>query len=207
VGKKALVAVSGLLLWIWVTLHVAGNLTLFSGPAVADGYAASLHRVPAWLWTARIGLAVAALVHVAGIAALARAGRRARPRHDASATRGVSGVPARSMRIGGVLLLAFVGYHVLHLTFGVAHPHFRPGHVYDNVVVGLRSGWVAMLYVVAAALVGLHLFHGLWAAARSLGLRPDMAAARRRPTVLVVSVSIALGFASIPIAVLTGWLR
>ena len=206
-GTKALVAVSGLLLWVWVTLHVAGNLTMFSGPAVADRYAASLHRAPGWLWAARVGLAAAALVHVAGIASLARASRRARTRHDVSAARGVSALPARSMRIGGVLLLAFVGYHLFHLTFGVAHPHFRPGHVYDNVVVGLRPGWIAGVYVIAAVLVGVHLFHGLWAATRSLGLRPETAAARRRPAVLVVSMAIALGFASIPIAVLTGWLR
>ena len=207
VGRKALVAVSGLLLWIWVTLHVAGNLTMFSGPAVADAYAASLQRAPALLWMARVGLAAALAVHVAGIASLARASRRARPRHAARAARGMSALPARSMRVGGVLLLAFVVYHLLHLTFGVAHPHFRPGHVYDNVVVGLRSTWIAMIYVIAAALVGAHLFHGLWAATRSLGVRPDTAAARRRPAVLFVSAGIALGFASIPLAVLTGWLR
>ena len=206
-GTKAVVAVSGLLLWVWVTLHVAGNLTIFSGPAVADSYAAALQRAPGWLWAARVGLAAAALAHVAGIAALMRASRRARPRHDVAAARGVSALPARSMRIGGVLLLAFVGYHLLHLTFGVVHPHFRPGRVYDNVVVGLRPGWIAGVYVIAAVLVGVHLFHGLWAATRSLGLRPETAAARRRPAVLVVSTAIALGFASIPIAVLTGWLR
>jgi succinate dehydrogenase / fumarate reductase, cytochrome b subunit len=207
VGTKALVAVSGLLLWVWVALHVAGNLTLFSGPVVADAYAASLQRSPARLWAARVGLAAAALVHVAGIAALARTSRRARPRRDMSPARGPAALSARSMRIGGVLLLAFVGYHLLHLTFGVGHPHFRPGRVYDNVIVGLRPGWIATVYVIAAALVGVHLFHGLWAVTRSLGLRPETAATRRRPAVLFVSTAIALGFASVPIAVLTGWLR
>jgi succinate dehydrogenase / fumarate reductase cytochrome b subunit len=207
VGRKALVAVSGLVLWIWVVLHVAGNLTIFSGPAAADGYAAALQRTPAWLWAARSGLALAAAVHIAGVAALARAGRAARPRHETHAARSVDALAARSMRIGGALLLAFIGYHVLHLTFGVFHPHFLRGHVYDNVVFGLRSGWVAAIYLGAAVLVGLHLFHGLWAASRSLGVRPGVAATRRRPAVAVVSVAVALGFASVPLAVLAGWVR
>jgi succinate dehydrogenase / fumarate reductase cytochrome b subunit len=111
------------------------------------------------------------------------------------------------MRVGGALLLAFVGYHLLHLTFGVWHPRFLPGRVYDNVVLGLRPAWVACVYVAAAALLGLHLFHGLWAAARSLGVRPEVAAGRRRPAVTVLSAAVAVGFASVPIAVLAGWLR
>ena len=71
------------------------------------------------------------------------------------------------MRVGGVLLIVFVAYHVLHLTFGVLHPHFLPGRVYDNVVAGLQPTGVAAVYVAAAALLGLHLFHGLWAAVDS----------------------------------------
>lgn len=207
VGRKALVAVSGLLLWIWVVLHVVGNLTMFSGAATADGYAASLQRTPAWLWAARGGLAAAAVVHVAGVASLARASRMARPRHEAHAARRAATLAAHSMRVGGVLLLAFVGYHLLHLTFGVLHPAFLPGRVYDNVVRGLRPAGVAAVYLAAAALLGLHLFHGLWAAARSLGVRPEVAAGRRRPAVAVLSAAVALGFASVPIAVLVGWLR
>ena len=207
VGQKALVAVSGLLLWIWVVLHVLGNLTLFSGATTADGYAAALQRAPAWLWVARGGLAAAAVVHVGGVVSLARASRVARPRHEAHATRRASTLAARSMRVGGALLLAFVGYHLLHLTFGVWHPGFLPGRVYDNVVLGLRPAWVACVYVAAAALLGLHLFHGLWAAARSLGVRPEVAAGRRRPAVTVLSAAVAVGFASVPIAVLAGWLR
>jgi succinate dehydrogenase / fumarate reductase, cytochrome b subunit len=109
--------------------------------------------------------------------------------------------------VGGVLLLAFVAYHVLHLTLGLAHPGFHPGHVYDNVVVGLRPAWVTAVYIGAAALVGLHLFHGLRAAVVSLGLCLAAAPARRRPLVVLVSVAIALGFASVPLGVLAGWLR
>jgi succinate dehydrogenase / fumarate reductase cytochrome b subunit len=207
VVRKALVAVSGLALWAWVVLHVAGNLTLFSGPAAADGYAAALRRAPAALWAARVGLATALVVHVAGVASLARVGRAARPRHEPRRPRDTSAIAARGMRIGGALLLAFVVYHLLHLTVGVLHPHFEPGRVYDNVVVGLRPPRIAAIYVGAAVLLGLHLLHGLWAAGRSLGIRPDTAGRRRRPVTAVLSVAIAAGFASVPIAVLVGWLR
>ena len=111
------------------------------------------------------------------------------------------------MRVGGALLLAFVVFHLLHLTFGRFHPGFVAGQVYDNVVRGLRVPWVAGVYVAAAALLGLHLYHGLWAAARSLGVWPDGGANRRRPAVALVSAAVALGFAAVPLAVLAGWLR
>ena len=207
VVRKALVAVSGLALWAWVVLHVAGNLTLFSGPAVADGYAAALRRSPGWLWAARAGLAAALVVHVAGVVSLARTSRAARPRHAAHRPADASALASRAMRVGGVLLLAFVVYHLLHLTVGVLHPHFEPGHVYANVVAGLRSAPIAAIYIAAALLLGAHLLHGLWAATRSLGIRPPTAARRRRPAVAVVATAIAMGFASIPLAVLAGWLR
>ncbi len=207
VGRKALVAASGLLLWVWVVLHVAGNLTLFSGPGATDGYAAALREAPVGLWAVRAGLAAAAVVHVAGVASLTRTGRAARPRRGAHHARGASTVAARSMRVGGALLLAFVVYHLLHLTFGLFDPGFLPGRVYDNVVHGLRPPGIAAVYVAAAALLGLHLFHGLWAATRSLGLWPEAAARHWRPMVALMSATIALGFASVPVAVLAGWLR
>jgi succinate dehydrogenase / fumarate reductase cytochrome b subunit len=208
VGRKALAAVSGLLLSAWVVLHAGGNLTLFRGAAVSDGYAATLRDVPAALWAVRLGLVAAAVVHVAAVTSLARVGRSARPRHVARTAPRTSTLAARSMRVGGVLLLTFVVYHVLHLTLGLAHPGFQPGRVYDNVVVGLRPAGVAAVYVGAAALLGLHLFHGLWATGVSLGLRLDAGATRRRPLVAALSAAaIALGFASVPLGVLVGWLR
>jgi succinate dehydrogenase / fumarate reductase, cytochrome b subunit len=207
VGRKALTAVSGLLLSAWVVLHVAGNLTLFRGAAVTDGYAAALRDAPVALWTVRLGLALAVVVHVAAVTSLARAGLIARPRHEARAPRRASAVAAGSMRVGGAMLLAFIAYHVLHLTFGVSHPAFRPGRVYDNVVVGLRPAGVAAVYVGAAALLGLHLVHGLRATVVSLGLGLDVAAKRWRSVVTALSAAIALGFASVPLALLAGWLR
>jgi len=205
VGRKALVAASGLVLWTWVVLHLLGNLTVFSGGAALDGYAAALRRVPAGLWAVRALLAAATAVHVAGVTSLACAGRAARPRRAMPLPRTPSAVAARSMRAGGALLLAFVVYHVLHLTFGVLHPRFLPGHVYDNVVVGLRPTWVAAVYVAAAAIVGLHVFHGLRAAMWSLGLGRERLGGRGRPVVAMLAAAVAAGFAAVPVAVLAGW--
>ena len=207
VGRKALVAASGLVLWGWVLAHLLGNLTLFSGPEAADGYAAALRRVPGALWAVRTILVTATVAHVTGVVSLARAGRAARPRHAAAARWDAATVASRSARVGGVLLLLFVAFHVYHLTLGALHPAFAPGRVHANVVVGLRSGWAGAVYVAGAVLLGLHLFHGLWASVRTLGVRPEAAAARRRPAVALVAGLIAAGFASIPIAVVAGWLR
>ena len=207
VGRKALVAASGLVLWAWVIAHLFGNLTLYCGPEAADGYAAALRRVPAALWAVRAVLVAAAVVHVAGVVSLARTGRAARPRHASAAILDAAAVASRAARVGGMLLLLFVAAHVLHLTFGVLHPAFAPGRVHANVMAGLQRGWIAAVYLAGAALLGLHLFHGLWASVRSLGVRPEAAATRRRPTVALVAAAIAAGFASIPIAVLAGWLR
>jgi len=212
VGRKALAAVSGLALAVWVGLHLAGNLTLFAGPGAADGYAAALRRAPALLWATRAGLLLAAVTHLGAVTSLARANWAARPRRqgqvpDRRPERRLAGLAARGMRCGGVLLLAFVGYHLLHLTLGTLHPAFQPGHPYANVTTGLRSPVVAMVYLAAAGLLGLHLFHGVWAAVRSLGLRPARAAERRRPVIGVLAAALAVGFASLPLAVLAGWLR
>ena len=207
VGLKALVAASGLVLWARVIAHLLGNLTLFSGSKAADGYAATLRQIPGALWAVRAGLIAATVVHVVGVVSLARVGRAARPRHAAAARWDAAAVASRAARVGGVLLLLFVAAHVLHLTFGVLHPAFAPGRVHANVVVGLQRGWIAAVYLAGAALLGLHLFHGLWASVRSLGVRPEAAATRRRPAVSLFAAVIAAGFAAIPIAVLAGWLR
>ena len=98
-------------------------------------------------------------------------------------------------------------YTVSASLVAAALPGFLPGHVYANVVRGLHSPLMAGVYIGAALLLGLHLFHGLWAAMRSLGVWPDGAARRRRPAVAALSAAVALGFASVPLAVPAGWLR
>jgi succinate dehydrogenase / fumarate reductase cytochrome b subunit len=207
VGTKAVVALSGLPLFGWVLLHAFNNLTLFSGPAVADGHAASLRALGPLLWLVRAGVLALTVIHIAAIVALARRARAARPVGYAVVRPRAATIASRSMRLGGGLLAAFVIFHLLHLTFGALHPAFASGRVYANVVAGLRSPGVVVVYLLAAVLLGLHLFHGLWSASRSLGLRWRSARTLGRPVVALIAAAVTLAFASVPLAVVSGVLR
>ncbi len=206
-GTKAAASLSGAVLVLWIVLHVMGNLTAFAGAGRMDHYAGALRQTGPLLWAVRLGLFASLVVHVYAAASLRARARDARPRDYAVRTRRARTFASRSMGAGGALLAAFVAYHLLHLTFGVVHPQFHSGHVYDNVVTGLRYPVVAVTYVAAAVLMGVHLFHGLWALPRSLGLRERNAGTRRRPFALAIAAAVAIGFAALPLAVLGGILR
>lgn len=200
-GKKAIAALTGLILVGWLIAHISGNLLAFSGRTAIDGYASALRKAPVLLWAVRLTLALAFGLHVASVTALFRQARAARGERHPQRTRAAT-LASRGMRVGGALLLVFVVLHVAHMTFGVAHPSYAALEVYDNLVTGLQSPLVASAYIFAASLVGLHLLHGLWAAPQSLGL-----STQTRRWALWLSIGIALGFASVPLAVLAGVLR
>ena len=203
--RKAAAAVSGAFMAGWLVLHVLGNLTAFGGAAHMNAYAAALHRQGPLLWLVRSALLTAAAVHVAATLSLAKRARDARPRRAVQAwPRG--GVTSRTALVVGPLLLVFVVYHLLHMTFGVVHPAFESGHVYENLVSGLAPPAVAIVYVVAAALAGVHLYRGLASALSSIGLE---CATRRRARIVSATFAVALAaaFAAIPFAVLAGVLR
>jgi succinate dehydrogenase / fumarate reductase, cytochrome b subunit len=206
VGLKAIMAVSGAVLGLFVVIHMAGNLKFFAGPVAFDGYAVWLRRIgepvlgPGWyLWAQRAVLLACLIAHVAAATALARRARAARPVRYRHRVRGAA-VP-RIMRWGGVLIAIFVAYHILDLTVGVANPDFRAGEVYHNVVADFRHWYVTVVYTVAVLAVGLHLRHGLWSAARSLG------ATGSRNLATVVATLVTVGFLAVPLSVQIGLLR
>jgi succinate dehydrogenase / fumarate reductase cytochrome b subunit len=202
---KWLAALTGLFMAGWLVLHILGNLTAFSGAAAMDGYAAALRRMGPLLWLVRAALVAAVVVHIAATVSLARRARAARPiRHVHRWPRG--SYASRLMVVGGPLLLVFIVYHLLHITFGVVHPSFVPGHVYSNLLGGVAPPLVGALYVVAAVLVGLHLHHGLASALVSFGARWANSGVPRH-LLRGLAVAIAVGFATIPVAVLAGALR
>jgi succinate dehydrogenase / fumarate reductase cytochrome b subunit len=207
VGKKALSALSGLLFFGYLCVHALGNFTAFSGAAAMDGYAHWLRRMAPLLWTIRVGLAAAVAVHVASTVSLARGAFLARPTSTLPRPARASTFASRTLRVGGPLLLVFLVYHLAHVTFGVVHPSFVSGAVYHNVVTGLSPRWVTVVYVLAAALVGTHLFHALYAAPTSLGVAPPTPPAERRRIAAAVAVVVALGFAAVPVAVALGVVR
>ena len=108
------------------------------------------------------------------------------------------------MRWGGVFLLLFVVYHLLHFTFGNAHPDFRPGSVYHNLVTGFQSVPIALIYIAAVIALGFHLYHGVWSIFQTLGANHPRYNQIRRPLAAVVAIAVTVGFASVPVGVLTG---
>lgn len=207
IGKKAVMAVTGLILIAFLISHVASNLTIFQGPKHLNAYAAFLRELGPLLWVARGILLVAALLHIVAALQLTRLDRAARPTRYAVYKPQAATLASRTMRWGGVLLLAFIIFHILHFTTGALHPAFVAGDVYANVIRGFQVPWVVALYVVAMIAVGLHLYHGAWSGFRTLGVNRASAQPLSHRVSLVFAALIWLGFTVIPLAVVAGVLR
>ena len=214
IGKKAVMAVTGLILFGWIFLHMVGNLKLYLGPVHLNEYAHWLRALgtPAMpetgaLWVTRLLLLVAVLFHIHAAYALTIMNREARPvgyreREYVSGT-----YAARTMRWGGVIIALFVVYHLLHLTTGQAHADFVKDDPYHNVVSGFRVWWVAAIYIIANLALGLHLYHGVWSLFSSLGVTQARVSAWKRAFATTFAVLITAANISFPIAVLTGLVR
>jgi succinate dehydrogenase / fumarate reductase cytochrome b subunit len=208
VGKKIVMAVTGLIMIGFVIGHLAGNLLVFAGRDRINAYSAFLRSTGEVLWVVRIILLVSVAVHITAAWQLTVIDRAARPvgyeKHQYEAATFAS----RTIRWGGVLVLVFIVYHLLHMTFGTVHPSFTPHDVYHNLISGLKIWYVAIFYIVAMMGLGLHLYHGTWSSLKTLGLEQQPGVPlRRRRIVWVFAVLIALGFASIPLAIVTRMLR
>jgi len=216
-GKKAVMAVTGVFLFGWVFAHMLGNLKIYLGPEHMNEYAKWLRVMgsPAMpnsglLWIMRVLMIVAVWLHIQAATQLTLMSRAARPvdygrRDVVKAT-----YAARTMRWGGVIILLFIFYHLAHLTFGrnVAPPaQFVENDPYHNVVAGFQVWWVSAIYIIANLALGLHLFHGLRAMFDSLGLNHVKFNPFRRWFAIAFALIITLGNLSMPIAVLLGVLR
>jgi succinate dehydrogenase / fumarate reductase, cytochrome b subunit len=208
VGKKAVMAVTGVILVAYLITHVLANLLVFAGPDRINRYAQLLHASGAALWGARLVLLVAAVLHIVAAAQLALRSRAARPLPYASGREPqVSTLASRTIRVGGALILAFLIYHILHFTTGTAHPDFVELNPYHNVTTGFRDPLVAGVYLAAMVLVGLHLYHGVWSSGRSLGLSQPSPRPLHRRLALGLAVFIWLGFTAIVVAGFLGTIR
>jgi succinate dehydrogenase / fumarate reductase cytochrome b subunit len=206
IGKKAVMAVTGTILVLFVIGHMAGNLQMFLGADVMNHYAAFLKSSMELLWLARIGLLTAAVLHIVSAYQLTMLNRAARPVAYAGREPQVSTFASRTMRVGGVVLALFIIYHLGHFTTGSFHPAFSHTGVYGNVIIGFSNPWVVLFYVVAMAFLGFHLFHGVWSAFRTLGVAKPSPAPLHRKVALAVAVVVWAGFTVIPVAVLLGLL-
>ena len=209
IARKAVMAVTGLVLFGFVLGHFVGNLTLYLGPEAINDYSRFLHSFlhGGGLWAARSGLLAAAILHVWSAASLTIDSWAARPDRYRRWKAKDSTYASRTMRWGGVILFAFIVFHLLHLTFGTVHPAFRPGDVYHNVVAGFQVWPVSAFYIVAMVLLGLHLDHGVWSLCQTLGLSHPRYKRWARVAARGFALLIVVGNCSFPVAVLAGWVR
>jgi succinate dehydrogenase / fumarate reductase cytochrome b subunit len=214
VGKKAVMAVTGIILLGFVLVHMVGNLHLYEGPGHLDEYGTFLRQVGApaipphvALWVARLVLLAAVVLHIWAAWQVTRMSREARPsRYEHKQVRHTS-YASRTMRWGGVIILLFIIYHLLHFTTGTVHPAFREGAVYHNVVTGFSVWWVSLFYIVAQIALGFHLYHGVWSLFQSLGWNHPRFNRWREGLAHAFAWIVTLGNISFPIAVLTGLVR
>lgn len=203
IGKKVLVAATGVVMFGYLVGHLAGNLLIFQSREALDAYGAFLHASPGLLWGTRIILLLSVAMHIVASLQLARLKQIARPVGYRKYEPIASSYASRTMLWSGPMIAAFVVYHLLHFTFGVVHP-FEPGRVYDNMVRGFSQAPVSAAYIVAMVLLGMHLYHGLWSMFQTLGVSHPRYTPVLRRGAAIVAVLLIGGFISIPVAVLTG---
>lgn len=207
VGKKAVMAVSGVILFGFVLVHMAGNLQIYEGPEKLNSYAKLLRSVPAMLWGARITLLVMVALHIWSSVQLALLKRSARPVGYVKKETLQASYATRTMYWSGPIILCFVIYHLLEFTFGAGGTPYQDGNVYANVVNGFRVAPVAGFYILSMILLGFHLNHGLWSMFQSLGFYHPRYTRRIKALAAAFSVLIVAGNVSIPVSVLAGWVR
>jgi succinate dehydrogenase / fumarate reductase, cytochrome b subunit len=216
IGKKIIMAVTGLIGVGFVILHMAGNLQVFIGQTKINSYGALLHGPLAELtWLLRIVLIVAVVLHVTMAVQLTRISAAARPIAYQHREPQASTLASRTMKWGGVLLLVFIVVHILHFTTETIDPGGwrgmtdSQGHrdVYGNIIASFHIWWVAAFYIVSMMALGLHLFHGAWSSVRTLGYARPTANPLHRRIALLVAVAVWLGFTLVPVGVIAGIVR
>lgn len=208
VGKKIVMGVTGVILVGFVIGHMAGNLQFFAGADRYNAYARLLkHDLIELTWIVRITLIVSVILHVLAAYQLTMLNRAARPDGYAMRELQVATYASRTMRWGGVYLLLFLLYHIGHLTLGWFHPAFSETGAYGNVTIGFQSWPVSLFYLGAMALLAMHLYHGIWAFMRTLGLSRPSANPLHRRAALVLAVVVSVGFSLLPLSVVLGIVR
>jgi succinate dehydrogenase / fumarate reductase cytochrome b subunit len=211
VFKKAVMAISGIIMVLYLIAHVIGNLKAFSGAEAFNSYSGWIRTVgnPALpgattLWIIRIVLLVAVIAHFWAAVSLWRQAKRARPERYVTKKSVAQSYASRTMRWGGVIILAFIVYHILDLTLGAVNAEGYDSTPYDRLVASFQNPFVTAFYAISVILLGMHLRHGIWSATQTLG-RSNR---RREKTVglfaLGFAVVLTAGFLLVPFSVLFG---
>jgi succinate dehydrogenase / fumarate reductase cytochrome b subunit len=207
VGAKMLMALTGLMLTGFVLAHLSGNLLIFAGPDKFNAYAHGIQSLGGLLWLARLGLIAVFLLHLKLAISLSIQNKAARPVGYAQEATMQATLASRYMIHTGILMLAFVLYHLAHYTFKIVSPEINTlpeGDVYQMVMIGFSNPVVSGFYVVAMAALATHLRHGVSSAFQSLGVYHGNINPVTDKLGPLVGIIVFLGFSSIPVAVLTG---
>jgi succinate dehydrogenase / fumarate reductase cytochrome b subunit len=215
IGKKAIMALTGVIWYGFVLVHMIGNFKIFEGAEAFNKYSHFLREVgyPAVpegtiLWVIRIVLLVSLVLHVTMAIQLTRLDVSGRPvAYQKKRTKQAS-FASMTLRYGGMAILFFVVYHLLHFTTGAAHPNFVYGDPYNNVVVGFTAQPItAVFYIIAVAALGTHLYHGVWSAMQTLGINNRRSDKLFRGIAVLSGVVLFAGFAMVPVSVLLGFVK
>jgi len=213
-GKKFLMAITGAGLFLFVIGHLVGNLQIFLGPESINRYGHFLQTTPEILWPARIGLLAFVIIHIWTSLALTIENRAARAQQYEVKELVKASLASRTMIWSGLIIVAFVGFHLAHYTLLIVHPEFRDLHdangwhdIYRMMVLGFSNCWVSGFYVLSIGLLCIHLSHGASAMFQSLGLKNEAYAPAIDHFAKVAAVLIFLGYISIPLAVLAGMVK
>jgi succinate dehydrogenase / fumarate reductase cytochrome b subunit len=210
VGAKILMAVTGLMLTGFVLAHLSGNLLIYAGPEKFNAYAQGIQSLGALLWVARFGLIAVFLLHLKLAISLSIQNKAARPIGYVQEATMQATLASRYMIHTGVLMLAFVLYHLAHYTFKIVSPEISAlpeGDVYQMVVTGFSNPVVSAFYVIAMAALATHLRHGVSSAFQSLGVYHGNINPLTDKLGPIVAIIVFLGFSSIPVAVLAGMVK
>ena len=215
IALKLTMAVSGLVFLGYLLLHMYGNLKVFAGHDAFNEYAHHLREFGApmlpyegLLWIVRVVLLVALVAHVWSALVLTARARKARSTKYTVKKNIASSLSSRTMRWGGLAIFIFVVWHLLHFTIGKVNPDGGPTNDPYNLLVDSFSRdvwWMAVVYLLAMFALGMHLRHGVWSAAQTLGLTNTASSRRNAKTAgWVAAIVIAGGFALVPLSVLSG---
>jgi succinate dehydrogenase / fumarate reductase cytochrome b subunit len=211
IGKKIVMALSGVVLFGFSVAHMLGMLKAFQGREAFNAYSAFIREVgyPALphsgaLWLIRLALLGAVVLHIASAILLWKQSSAARTVGYHGEVSQVFSYASRTMRWGGIIILLFIVYHLLHMTTGTVHPDFGHESPFDNLVLGFQSLPVVGFYLVAMGALAFHLYHGVWSAFATLGNQNVRVQRIRRPLAAVSAFAIFAGYMVVPFAILAG---
>ncbi len=211
IGKKLVMAGTGVVLFLYVVGHLVGNLQVYAGPDQLNSYAALLHSHPGLLWVARVVLIGAVVTHIWSSLLLWLDTRRARPVGYVKKNDVPASYASRTMMWSGPIIAAFITFHILHLTtgsVGLGYQAPTPGgageafYAYQNVVSGFQHPAVSAAYIFALVLLTMHLYHGIWSMFQSVGISHPRYTPMLKGIAHALSIAIAAGYISIPLYVM-----